>query len=89
MDAKTVQVGPLALTLSAAAGVLTLKAALSGSLGGGAAAGVAKGSLIGEVDLGAQQAADLGLAALAVQFPSLSAEIDGLKVLVDAELSKV
>jgi hypothetical protein len=34
MDAKTVQVGPLALTLSAAAGVLTLKAALSGSLGG-------------------------------------------------------
>jgi hypothetical protein len=42
-----------------------------------------------EIDLQAQQAADLALALVAAQFPSLSSEIAFVKAAMDAELAKI
>lgn len=84
---KSVQVGPLAITVAQAAGIVSLSGALAGSLGGGSAAGVAQGKLLGEIDVSAKQGADLALALLAVHFPDLSAEIAVVQAAVDAKLA--
>lgn len=83
------QEGPVSIEVVSNNGALSLKASLSQSLGGGQASGVLKASAALEIDLGAQQAADLAMDMLSKQFPSISAAIGGLKILVDAELAKI
>ena len=91
--AKTVQVGPIALGVGVSNGQaqVTADVDLSGSLGGGKAAGVVAGKvgLHAEADVGAQQLADLGIAALEAAFPSATAFLELVKSGVDAEIGKI
>jgi hypothetical protein len=66
---------------------LTANAQLS--LGGGAAAGVVKLKTANSIELSALQAIDLGLVAAEHKFPSLAAEIEILKKLIDAQAAKL
>jgi len=84
---KLIQAGPVAITIAEEAGQVSVQVAVDASLGGGAAAGVLKGKAAIEVDLGAQQVADLALGLLAAKFPSMAGIIDGAKAAIDAELA--
>jgi hypothetical protein len=90
---KSVTVGPLVLeaTVSNGQAKLTANAALSESVGGGAAAGVVgfKAGVQIEADLGAQQAADLAIMALEAAFPSAESFLALVKAGVDAEIAKI
>jgi hypothetical protein len=91
--AKTVQKGPISLSVSAANGEVTATASvsLSGSIGGGEAAGIGKGSVSVNVSavLEDQEAVDLGFALLEAKLPSLAVEIEVLKGLADAGIQKL
>lgn len=85
---KIIELGEIgSLTIGESAGQASLKFYFEKAVGGGAAAGVLKAKASVELDLGAQQAADLALALLAAHFPSASGLIEGLKLEVDAVLS--
>lgn len=83
---KEIQAGPAKIVLSEGDGVASLVVSVDHSVGGGEAAGVVKAKASIEIDLGAQQAADLGLALVAAHFPSLAPLIAGIKVEIDAVL---
>ena len=86
---KVIQVGPSTVSVNVADGAVSLKADVSGSVGGGAAAGVASAKASVELDLGAQQAADLAIALLEAHFPVATGLLEMIKAGVDAEIKKV
>jgi hypothetical protein len=90
---KSVQVGPIALSLSVAnsQAVLAADVDLSGALGGGQAAGVVSGKvgLHAEADVGAAQLADLGISALEAAFPSATSLLEFVRTEAKAELAKL
>ena len=77
------------LDLSELAGVVTAKLSLSESVGGGSVAGVVKGTVSAEVDFGAQQLIDAGLALVKAKYPALAAVVDAVQSGIDAEIAKV
>lgn len=85
---KQIQAGPFALTVSAADGELSLVAGISGSAGGGSAAGILKGGANFNIALEDRQAADLAIALLEAKFPAGTAFLELVKAGVDAELTK-
>ncbi len=85
---KVIQAGPAVITLSESAGVASVKIEVSESVGGGEAAGVLKAKAAVEIDLGAQQAADLVIGLLEAKFPSASGLLEAAKLALDAELAK-
>jgi hypothetical protein len=85
---KVIQAGPATITLSEGAGVASVQLALDQSVGGGAAEGVIKAKAAIEIDLQAQQVADLAIGLLEVKFPSLAGILEGVKGALDAELQK-
>lgn len=86
---KVIQAGPAQITLSESAGVASVAISVDQSVGGGAAAGVLKAKAQIELDLGAQQAADLAIGLLEMKFPSLAGLLEGAKAAIDAELQKL
>lgn len=77
------------LTIAESGGVAKLSASIGASLGGGAVAGVLKGSATLELDVGAQQLVDLGLDLAAAKFPSVAPLIAAAKSAIDAQLAKI
>ena len=85
---KQIKVGSLGtLTVTEAAGAVTLSVSLSDALGGGEAAGVAQASVSAQVQLSAKQLIDLGLDFAAAQFPSVAAVVKDVQAAVDAEIA--
>jgi hypothetical protein len=91
--AKTVNLGPLALGIGIVSGVaqVTADVDLTGSLGGGSAAGVVTGKvgLHAEGDVSSQQLADLAVTALEAAFPAATALLEMVRSGVDAEIQKL
>jgi hypothetical protein len=85
---KQIQAGPALIDVSEAAGVVTLKASIAQSVGGGQAAGALKASAIVELDLEVKQLVDLGLELAAAKFPTAAALIAAAQSAIDAELAK-
>lgn len=87
---KEIKAGPATVTVSEANGVASLKVSMDQALGGGAAAGVLKEKVEAEVDLGAEQAADLACALIEAKLPQLASFIEAtIKPAIHAELGAV
>lgn len=90
---KQVQIGPINLGMGVTNGQaqVTADVDLSGSLGGGQAAGVVQGKVgvHAEGDVSSKQLADLAIIALEHAFPSATSFLELARSGVDAELAKL
>ena len=89
MVSKQVQVGPLALSLSASGGSATVAISLAQAVGGGELAGVAQASVNASIVVQDQMLIDAGFALAIAKFPAIASVLQLAQAACDAELQKI